>query len=162
MTTGHRILEPKNVFQPLSQRMSLLEKPPHGPDIGKKRLIDLINWLVIWISSKFFKPFCDPSRNIMEFRFGLPHPRVGRIPTDTTRRAEDLEKCLQQYLDARARGESYPQQARHVLIYLVFFCSKSSKIIYGAMCAVIQNWTMYTHTYWIILRDGRQSITREY
>ena len=51
MTTGHRILEPKNVFQPLSQRMSLLEKPPtirpHGPDIGKKRLIDLINWLVI-------------------------------------------------------------------------------------------------------------------
>lgn len=26
------------------------------------------------------------------------------------RRAEDLEKCLQQYLDARARGERYPQQ----------------------------------------------------
>lgn len=52
MTTGHRILEPKNDFQPLSQRISLLDKPsgfhePHGPDIGKKRLIDLINWLVI-------------------------------------------------------------------------------------------------------------------
>eukprot|EP00435_Cladocopium_sp_Y103_P012983 s1576_g3.t1 len=26
------------------------------------------------------------------------------------RRAENLERCLQQYLDARARGERYPQQ----------------------------------------------------